>query len=163
MSLVLWLSVPMALLAAAPAKPPPADATLCEVILAKHVKNLALIDGYGNAAVYMSRGSSLLLAPGEYKIREISLEGGYSSSIDAGRAEQRVTLTSGKPYHFDVGPLKSGVTVKRAGRLLTMDYQLLDAAGRQYRNLGRTIDSKPPQFTVYQGDRAIGSGTFEYG
>ena len=62
---------------------------------------------------------------------------------------------SPKPWH----PHPS-LTVKRAGRLLTLDYQLLDADGQKFRNPDR---NHPPRFTVYQGDRLVGSGTFEYG
>jgi len=54
----------------------------------------------------------------------------------------------------------SSVTVKRAGRLMMMDYKLLDANGQKSRNPDRT---HPPRFAVYQGDRLVGSGTFEYG
>jgi hypothetical protein len=57
-------------------------------------------------------------------------------------------------------PLTSSVTAKRESRLLTLDYQLLDADGLKYRQNERT---NPSQFAVYQGDRLIGSGSFEYG
>ena len=50
--------------------------------------------------------------------------------------------------------------MKRAGRLLTLDYQRLDANGQRAPNPDR---DHPPQFAVYQGDRLVGSGTFEYG
>jgi hypothetical protein len=52
------------------------------------------------------------------------------------------------------------LTVKRAGRLLTLDCQLLDANGQKSRNPDR---NRPPTFAVYQGDQLVGSGTFEYG
>ena len=52
------------------------------------------------------------------------------------------------------------LTVKRAGRLLTLDCQRLGANGQRAPNPDR---DHPPKFAVYQGDRQIGSGTFEYG
>ena len=52
------------------------------------------------------------------------------------------------------------VTAKRQGRLLTLDCQLRDAGGRKYTSQTRT---NPPRFAIYQGDREIASGSFEYG
>jgi hypothetical protein len=55
--------------------------------------------------------------------------------------------------------------VKRAGRLLKLDYQVLDGDGRKYRRNDPSSNdrSHPPQFAIYQGGCQIGSGTFEYG
>ena len=52
------------------------------------------------------------------------------------------------------------LTVKRAGRLLTLDCQRLGTNGQRAPNPDR---DHPPKFAVYQGDRLVGSGTFEYG
>ena len=64
------------------------------------------------------------------------------------------------PNPTNPGRLTPSVSVKRVGRFLKLDYQLLDANGRKY-----TVDarSSQPQFTIYQGDQKIGSGSFEYG
>jgi hypothetical protein len=135
----------------------------CELILGKHIKTLSLVDEHGQCPAYRSRGASLLLPPGKYTIQQIDLQGGYSCSLqNFGHPEKPLILAPGKPYRFDIrGPLMPHVTAERAGRLLTMNYQLLDADGRKY--LNREHSAKPPQFAVYQGDRLIGSGTFEYG
>jgi len=50
--------------------------------------------------------------------------------------------------------------LKRAGRLLKVDYLLLDGDGRKYLNTTRT---SPPQVAIYQGDTKIASGSFEFG
>jgi hypothetical protein len=139
-----------------PALPPPA----CELILGKNVEHLLLLDEKGQSVVYERRGSSMFLWPGRYVIQEIQLQGGYSARGNGGPA-YRLTLARGKPGRFDVGTsLQPTVGVKRAGRLLRLDYLLLDADGRRYRG-GNAKD--PPRFAVYQGENKIASGAFEYG
>jgi hypothetical protein len=139
-----------------PALPPPAG----ELILGKYVANLTLVDEHGQGAVFQRRGSSMFLRPGRYVIRDIQLQGGFSARGSGGPAD-RLTLARGKPCRFDVGtPLRPSVSMQRAGRLLKLDYQLLDADGRTYRG----GDAKnPPRFAVYQGENKIASGAFEYG
>ena len=51
--------------------------------------------------------------------------------------------------------------VTREGRLLTMDYQLVDAQGR--RCIDRKSMATSPRFTIRQAGQEIGSGAFEYG
>ncbi|GEM_PF-5934628 len=57
--------------------------------------------------------------------------------------------------------LSPRVRVQRAGRLLTMDFEWVDAQGR--RQPGREQRGAPPTFTVFKDGRPIGSGSFEYG
>jgi hypothetical protein len=63
-----------------------------------------------------------------------------------------------------VVPLTLSVVVKREGRLLNLDCQLLDANGRKYQDPDNSTDrTTPPEFAIYQGDQKINSGSFEYG
>ncbi len=57
------------------------------------------------------------------------------------------------------------VQATRAGRLLNLDYQLLDASGqiRTDQLLQQWPRNTPPKFTIWQDGREIDSGTFEYG
>jgi hypothetical protein len=148
--------------AAEPAqKQPVPDPSSCELILGKHIENIVLTDQRARPAIYRRSGSSLFLPPGQYVVTQIDVVGGYSSYCSPRRAADELSLVPGKPRRLDVGtPLTPSVTVKRSGRVLKLDYQLLDADGRQYRDNQR---SNPPQFTVYQGDHLVGSGSFEYG
>ena len=159
------LLLPAVVLAAGPAKEPlaPAYRAFGELILGKHIESLSLIDQHGQSVLYQRRGSSMFVPPGRYVIEEIDLQGGFSANTSPKLPADRVTLVSGKPVRFDIrGPLTSSVTTQRAGRLLKLNYQLLDADGRKYeRNDGDR--GHPPQFAVYQGDRQIASGSFEYG
>ena len=60
------------------------------------------------------------------------------------------------------GPLTNSVTVKRRGSMLVLSYRLGGADGRAYR-LIRQDRTKPPQFTITQGDKQLASGAFEFG
>ena len=60
------------------------------------------------------------------------------------------------------GPLTNSVTLSRRGKHLVFSYRLLGAGGETYQ-LGTTDYNKPPQFAVYQGDKKIASGKFEFG
>jgi hypothetical protein len=65
-----------------------------------------------------------------------------------------------KPAQPQAGEsLTARVSVTRAGRLLNLDYRLTDANGKRVtRRAG-----PPPEFTVSQNGREIGSGSFAYG
>jgi hypothetical protein len=52
--------------------------------------------------------------------------------------------------------VKPGVTVERQGRLLVFRYGATREAAQNDPN-------RPPAFAVYQGQRKIASGQFEYG
>lgn len=149
--------------AAEPAKEQPArDPSDCELIIAgKHIEKLSLVNKAGLDKVIVRPGPSIFLPPGRYRIQEIQLQEGYTFNDYSGSAENRFTLSPDAPYKLMAGaPLTPGVTVKRQGRMLTMDYQLLDAEGRKYINRANT---NPPRFDIYQGDQKIASGSFEYG
>ena len=61
---------------------------------------------------------------------------------------------------FAAEPPTPVVTAERAGRLLTLSCELRGADGRKHHPNG---SDTPPQFAVYQGERLVGSGSFEYG
>jgi hypothetical protein len=60
----------------------------------------------------------------------------------------------------DLG-LTAKIEARRAGRVIALDYQLLEANGR--RHVDRQQREKPPEFTVLQNGSPIGSGVFAYG
>lgn len=59
------------------------------------------------------------------------------------------------------GPLTLNVTVIRQGRFLNMNCELVESSDEPPDSPG--LPDRPPQFVVYQNDREIGSGQFEYG
>lgn len=170
--LTAWSLLSPIALAAEPAKrqvvkeSPLPEPFTCELKLDRHIESLTLcpLIRRGEWVSYPRRGSSMFVPPGQYWIVGIQLEGGLSC-VYSGNSP-KITLALGKPNRFDVRtPLTSSVTVKRVGRLLKLDYQLLDADGRKYQRNGRggSNPAHAPQFAIYQGDRQIGSGNFEYG
>jgi hypothetical protein len=166
----LWLFLPAWLFffhaiasAAEPANDQPArDPSACELVIeGKGIEKLVLVNTMGQDKVISRPDPSVFMPPGEYWIREIQLQGGYSFYAYYNSDGNQFTLNRDAPYKLKAGaPLTPSVTVKRHGRLLTMDYQLLDSTGRKYLNQGRT---NPPQYAIYQGDQKIASGQFEYG
>ena len=62
------------------------------------------------------------------------------------------------------GPLKNTVVAERDGddASLSLSYQLIGAGGEAWQMLRRN-SSNPPEFTIYQNDRKIASGKFEFG
>jgi len=70
------------------------------------------------------------------------------------RADKTAVLAAG-------GPLTNSVTVRKRGRTLTFDYELLGAGGRY--QLLTTERAKPPQLAIYQSGKRVASGTFEFG
>jgi hypothetical protein len=77
-------------------------------------------------------------------------------------AAGRITVNDAKPVVLTMGgPLTNSVTVSRQGRKLSLNYQLLGAGGAyQLVNQDRL---HPPEFTVYEGDKKVASGKFEFG
>ncbi len=56
--------------------------------------------------------------------------------------------------------MKPAVTAERQGRLLVLSYKLVGADGQP---VTQNVPGGPPEFTIYQGNRRIASGQFEYG
>jgi hypothetical protein len=104
-------------------------------------------------------GASVRLPAGRYGLNTVTLRGGFYSSPTG--SFDYFTLSPGVPHVLRVGaPLKPVVEVSRVGRLLNLDYRLVDASGRSYTPKDR---SKPPRFTVHQDGKLIADCPFEYG
>ena len=74
----------------------------------------------------------------------------------------RMTIDENKPAVLTAGgPLTNSVSITRRGKYLTMNYQSVGARGPYA--LVNQVRSHPPEFTIYQGDRKVGSGKFEFG
>ncbi len=59
------------------------------------------------------------------------------------------------------GPLKPAVTAERRGRLLVLTCAFKSTGGGLSSNIGPR--GEPPTFAIYQGQRKIASGQFEFG
>ena len=66
------------------------------------------------------------------------------------------------------GPLTNSVSVNRRGKILLLNYELVGAggvlvgAGGAYQ-LVNPDRLHPPEFVIYQGDKKVASGKFEFG
>jgi hypothetical protein len=161
----LVVSMPLAptLMSAEPKPDQPAwDVSPCELnIVGESIEKLTLEDRAGITRQLSHPGPNVSLPAGQYQVTQVELKDGYRWTADGAGEYESFRLAPGEPYQLRVGaPLNPSVKVTRHGRLLNMDYQLLDAAGRNYSGPER---SDPPRFTVFKDGRMIGSGSFEYG
>jgi hypothetical protein len=176
--LALGSLLPTAVCAADAPKPPqnkkPAD---CELILkGRRIDILVLIDKDEKLIELVRPGDRVLLPAGQYAIRQIDVEGGWSSQWAGGPQlgqlwstpeERLLVLSPGEPCRPNMGmPLAPEISANRVGRLIKVDCRgsMQDDDGRSYRKVER--NATPPRFTVYQGDRDItasGAGSLEYG
>lgn len=119
---------------------------------------------------YDQPGEQLSLAPGKYRVQEVVLEGGFAAQDYFGGEEDWFEIAVDQPHRLAIGaPLTPKVTATRHGRFLEMEYQLLDAAGRNYQPWADLESDVPynsppaPQFQVYMNDELLGSEAFQYG
>ena len=126
------------------------------------IERLVLADESQETTEFARPGESVPLPAGRYFVREVELTGGFRCYAWIGGEEDWIQVPADPSPVVKVGaPLTPKVRVKRAGRLLTLDYELVDAAGRRYTPRDHT--TAPPQFTIFKNGQTIGSGSFEYG
>lgn len=101
------------------------------------------------------------LPPGEYRLQQVRLKGGYTCNNMGVSGDSWVTVAADKPVALKVGgPLVPTIKVQRQRRILRLSYELHGAGGEIYSSGDR---SKPPTFAVYRGQKQIASGKFEFG
>jgi len=71
------------------------------------------------------------------------------------RSDERATLAVG-------GFLTNSVSVTRRGEVLVLSYRLAGQDGSDY-SFAPDRPRTEPEFAVYQGDKKIASGKFQYG
>ncbi len=114
---------------------------------------------------YDRPGKSLWLPAGRYRIENVQVEGSFESGERFGHQDQWFELTPGVTHQLVCGaPLAPRVTVKRHGKFLEMDCDLVNRAGRSYVSR-REFDQQlpPPRFSVYKYDELLGTESFAYG
>ena len=74
-----------------------------------------------------------------------------------------LNVTAGKTTVFDVGgPLRNSIQVNQNGRTLRLIYRMTGIGGLPVQRIGQA-NPQPPGFAIYQGDRQLATGKFEYG
>jgi hypothetical protein len=150
------LLLPAIVLAAGPAKPQtPQKHAAAELLLeGKPVEKLTLTNEQGQSQEILHPGRSVSLPPGRYWIREIRVHWDANGPPQTDRDVNRLTLVPSGSCRLNVGsPRTPLLTAKHRGNLLMLNYNP--------RPNGEA--SRNAQFTIYQGDRKIASGSFEYG
>jgi hypothetical protein len=136
---------------------PPGGALLLE---GQSVGELVLTDRQGRQPVISRTGPRVSLPPGEYRVQQVTIQGGYTGRAAPGETGWFL-VTSDQPHRLRVGaPLTPQVTGTRRGTVLSLDYELRDDGGLRYTPPANT---PPPRFTIRQHGREVGSGSFEYG
>lgn len=125
------------------------------------IQQLTLANENEEVTALSQPGERVSLPAGKYYVREVELTGGFRCYAFGAGADDWVQVAADQTPVLKVGPpLTPQVHVQRAGRILKLDYQLLDAAGRNY--VQRSA-SDPPRFAVFKDGQPLGSGSFEYG
>ncbi len=125
------------------------------------IERLVLQGRTGPRLFFYSHEPNLVLHADTYRLEEIVVQGNYSSSGLQVPAQLRVlTIEPGGLVTLKLGlPLRQTVKIERWGRSLVLNYQLLGCGGEAY-TFTRRQGANPPVFTIYQGERQVGSGAF---
>ncbi len=122
-----------------------------------------LVMDTGGRKVLLDRPSGAIAVPvGTYGQQQVHLDVGTNSPLEARRYEQLV-VKEGQETVLKLGaPLVNSVKISRRGSSLNMNYSLKGQGGETYSP--PSYDRKTrPEFAVYQGDRKIGAGQFQFG
>lgn len=140
------------------------EPTACRLqIEGRGIERLVLADEREQLTKIARPGDSVSLPAGKYRVREVELAGGFRCYEFGGGADDWIQVTADQSPLLKAGaPLTPQVRVKRRGRLLTLDYDLVDAKGRNYVQR-RVENTPPPKFAVSKDGQALGAGSFEYG
>ena len=134
-------------------------------IQGKFIVRMVLADG--QAVIVMDRPKGEVDVPvGEYRGRDLVLDDGAGKMLRAERfaaMNDDIRIRQGQSTPLKIGgPLNNSVNVQRAGNILRLNYRLVGVGGLDYQPLAGRPDSAP-SFGIFQGERKIASGTFEYG
>jgi len=127
----------------------------------KYIERLVLRRKDGHTERFDQPAETIKLQVGEYRLLETHLKGGYVCRSSRTPTGDWVTIAEDKSAVLKFGaPLKPTVKAQRQGRILVLNYELRGLGGEIYTDSNR---SKPPAFTVYEGDKEIASDKFEFG
>ncbi len=144
------------------------DAALCELRIGGHsIVELTLTERAKLSQFrFENPGETVRLPAGHYRVQHVELQDGYVMIPWYSVFEEWFEISREGPNELVVGaPLYSTATGNRYGAFLRLDYDVVDGAGRSYRQQSSLVDVQPPppRFEVFKGGEPIGSGSFEYG
>jgi hypothetical protein len=122
----------------------------------KPVERLVLVDEQNQRHEFRHPSSPLSLPPGRYQIAEISVRWNENEPLTTDRDVIGLTLSPSATYRLILGgPPDLGLSVKRQGDLLMVDYKIPRYSSDFWRN-------SPPLVAIYRGEHKLASGTLEY-
>jgi hypothetical protein len=141
-------------------------AKLGELRLTGAFLDRVILDPGDYTVVWDAPGPVVKAPVGRYPLHRVRLKHGNAEACRSPVSMlpiPGVTVSESQSTALQIGgPLTNSVTVSHRGRQLVFVYQLVGADRVQYR-LARQDRSEPPTFTVYQGNKRIASGKFEFG
>jgi len=117
-----------------------------------------------NLIIQDSPGKEIRIPAGRYPQARAILGDEKSKLLATGDISlHNFEVAKGKPATLTVGaPLKSIVDASQNDRYLSLTYRLIDNNNNDY-TLSAKEPKQQPRAVIYQGDREIQSGNFEYG
>jgi hypothetical protein len=128
------------------------------------IEQLVLQDNVGRRNTFARPDANLVLPEGDYRIEQITLQGGYyCPGRQLSAEEQVVNVRAGAPAVLKFGaPLRQTVEVQRRGTVMVLNYSLLGRHGETY-TTDTTEKSKRPIFAVHRGSWKVLSAPFPFG
>jgi hypothetical protein len=144
----------------------PQSAKLGELELSgKFIQRLQLRDGQ-TVVVLDAPAETVRVPVGRYGEQQVRLGQGKTVvhlERPYGQKSEVLVVSDDKPAKMIAGgPLTNTVSISRRGQQLVFSYRLVGPGDKTYQLAGADRGN-PPQFAVYQGDKKIASGKFEFG
>jgi hypothetical protein len=131
-------------------------------ITGKFVQRL-ILRAPGMTVVFDNPGSSVKVPVSTYSQYDLCLQQGDAKAVRNASSVNPILISETKTAELSAGgPLTNTVTTQRYRKQLILSYQLLGVNGDRYQLL-RDGSTEQPQFAIYQGDKKIHSGKFEFG
>jgi len=131
----------------------------------EHIERLVLDCQDGSTRTFERPGKIITLPAGRYRLKELTLEGGFRrdpESINPGWDDTLpIVVAAKRPVILNTGgPLRQIVKVEKDSRYLRMEHNFVGVGGERY---DPAASAKPPVFTIYRGDKKVASDQFEPG
>ncbi len=124
-----------------------------------HIRRLAL-DGPPRIELF-APAQTAQVPVGEYRVSNVALEGGLCANRMHPNVP-RIAISAFEPAQLRVGgPLKHALHVNRRGRTLDLNHNAMQGIGGETYTTDDSLVG--PSFAIYQGERKLVAGNFEYG
>ena len=145
------------------------------ILEGEHIKRLTLEQGNTNEddvlVILDSPPPEVHIPAGTFIKQKVILETKQSKGQISSECRQKLLISEEKPATLKIGgPLNNSIKISRNGPYLKLDYVLVGNGEEPYHRQVQALPAQfvadrksPPQFAVYNGDKKIASGSFEYG